>query len=227
MPRLRGGFRCGVVISVKLEHLDKMFSMGQIKVHQQLFRSGNEVRKAAHTIFAVLELLVEKGLVEEAATRQVLEEVYARLRESSLGGGVGFLVEPVDASKYDNGQIVAVDCAARMELCQAACCSLRPTLTQEDIDERVAHWDAGEPYRARTGADGCCSHLDSDRACGIFDQRPHACRKYSCAEDPRIWKDFEAREPNPEGIEALRVTRAPSLSAEWVQMVRLQRRRKK
>ena len=54
-------------------------------------------------------------------------------------------------------------------------------------------WDLGRPYFNRHGADGYCHQCDSEtHACGIYEERPAPCRQYSCADDKRIWKDFDA-----------------------------------
>ena len=36
----------------------------------------------------------------------------------------------------------------------------------------------------------------------MYDERPRPCRRYSCATDDRIWKDFERMELNTEWIDA-------------------------
>ena len=46
-----------------------------------------------------------------------------------------------------------------------------------------------------------CSHIDTaSLKCTIYDNRPSVCKKYSCANDKRIWKDFEKMELNEEWI---------------------------
>jgi hypothetical protein len=38
--------------------------------------------------------------------------------------------------------------------------------------------------------------------CLAYEDRPAPCRRYTCANDERIWKDFERMELNTEWIEA-------------------------
>lgn len=62
-------------------------------------------------------------------------------------------------------------------------------------------WDLGRPYAIRHESDGLCSHCDhTSRACGIYEDRPTPCKRYSCAGDSRIWTDFDAMELNTEWI---------------------------
>jgi Fe-S-cluster containining protein len=85
-----------------------------------------------------------------------------------------------------------IDCAARMHLCHARCCSLSFELTAQDLDEGVVMWEATAPYLIRHERDGYCSHLDrASGGCGVYHHRPATCRGYDCRGDKRIWLDFD------------------------------------
>ena len=59
------------------------------------------------------------------------------------------------------------------------------------------------PYYIRHEASGFCTHLrDDPRGCGVYENRPAICRRYSCAGDERIWKDFDGMVLNDEWINA-------------------------
>ncbi len=91
-----------------------------------------------------------------------------------------------------------IDCAARLHLCHARCCSLSFELTQQDLDEGRVLWEISDPYMIRHERDGQCAHLDRGTlGCTIHAQRPATCRCYDCRGDPRIWIDFEAGIPAP------------------------------
>ena len=214
---------CVVVFRVETSRVEQLLIRGLLTIHEQVYRSSREVRRAAHVMFGVVELLVEKGVVAEAEVQPVLDEVYGRLQRSELGRGVGLLVQSGEGSKYDPERTVEVDCEARLPLCKAACCALRPALSAEDLDEGVARWDTGEPYRLRAGAEGSCVHLAGPRQCGSYAQRPRACRSFTCAIDSRIWKDFEGRIPNSAGIAALRARVVPAPGARRKAMVSIVR----
>src|SRR5262245_20807129 len=40
--------------------------------------------------------------------------------------------------------------------------------------------DAGVKYTLLKQPDGSCVHLDGERRCSIYDDRPETCRRYSC-----------------------------------------------
>ena len=67
---------------------------------------------------------------------------------------------------------------------------------------RGAKWDLGRPYLLRRESDGLCTHNERCTGwCGIYDDRPVPCQRYTCAHDERIWKDFEKMELNHEWLE--------------------------
>jgi Fe-S-cluster containining protein len=143
---------------------------------------------------ALAELLMEKGLFSSEEFDAARER--ARAQVEALPQPRTFLTDLGD--KYAEGETVEIDCANRIHLCHARCCSFAFILTGQDLDEGVARWDYGNPYWIRHGADGYCVHCDpATRACGIHAQRPHVCRKFDCRQDKRIWIDFEQRIPAP------------------------------
>lgn len=85
-----------------------------------------------------------------------------------------------------------VDCAARMPICHAVCCSLQFPLSAEEVDAGKVRWDLGHPYMIRDSSDGYCCHNDPQSgSCTVYEDRPQVCRGYSCAGDTRIWSDFD------------------------------------
>jgi hypothetical protein len=89
-----------------------------------------------------------------------------------------------------------IDCAARIPLCGARCCSFEVTLSAQDLAERTIPFDVARPYALPREA-GRCVCMADDGGCGIYAQRPGACRAYDCRRDPRVWIDFDARIPAP------------------------------
>ena len=89
-----------------------------------------------------------------------------------------------------------IDCASRIPLCGARCCSFDVSLSAQDVAERTVPFELTQPY-ALPRHDGRCVCMDADGACTIYAQRPGACRAYDCRHDPRVWVDFDARLPAP------------------------------
>ncbi len=89
-----------------------------------------------------------------------------------------------------------IDCASRIPLCGARCCSFDVTLSAQDVAEGGIPFDLEKPY-ALPRVGGRCVCMGDDGACTIYERRPGACRAYDCRHDARVWIDFEARIPAP------------------------------
>ncbi|HWD72500.1 MAG TPA: YkgJ family cysteine cluster protein [Actinomycetota bacterium] len=96
---------------------------------------------------------------------------------------------------------VEVNCAERMHVCHAVCCKLSFALTSGEVESGRVKWDLGFPYFIRHGTNSYCTHNDTATGrCNVYADRPGVCRRYSCANDPRIWKDFDNMVLNEEWI---------------------------
>lgn len=143
---------------------------------------------------AVAEVLIARGLVEPDALE-------ARAATLAAAQAASHLVRVHLGLVHDKYAIASppadeLDCAALLPLCKAKCCRLWFPLTRQDLDEGVVRWDHERPYSIRREADGWCTHLDrAGGGCGVYAQRPAACRAFDCRRDPRIWRDFAARLP--------------------------------
>ncbi|MFT3775522.1 MAG: hypothetical protein QM820_60010 [Minicystis sp.] len=146
---------------------------------------------------ATLNALIEALIAEGALPLEVYEKKkrLAVLRENRRGEAEA----TVDIADVPDKYAVAgppIDCAARLPLCKARCCTLDVVLSVQDLDERVVSWDYARPYRIRRREDGFCTHHHEGR-CTIHEQRPGACRAYDCRRDRRIWLDFDRGIPAP------------------------------
>jgi hypothetical protein len=135
-------------------------------------------------------------LIDLLILRDQLPASFRRLADKIHGQGDRSVVRL--ATFRDKYAIASadIDCAARIPLCGARCCSFEVTLSAQDVAERSVPFDTMKPY-ALPRANGRCVCMADDGACTIYDQRPGACRAYDCRHDPRVWIDFEARIPAP------------------------------
>lgn len=172
-------------------HLDRGLRFAHVMMSINHFEGREGVVYAR----ALTELLLNKGLLEQdelemmvSQVRQELERQPApRVMLASTPGKVG-----------DTGA-VSIDCASRIEICKAKCCTFNFYLTDQDLDEGVARWDYGRPYWIQKRSDAYCVHCDpTTRTCRIHQHRPYVCRNYDCRQDERIWVDFERMIPNPD-----------------------------
>ncbi len=105
------------------------------------------------------------------------------------------LAAPVDKYSVERD---GPPCAELLPLCGARCCRLTFALSTQDLDEGVIRWDHGRPYLIRQDADGACTHHDrATGGCSAYQHRPATCRSYDCRRDPRVWLDFDQRQPAP------------------------------
>lgn len=187
-----------------LRELERQIQRGFLHGHTRMSSNYSNLFQVATTVYSLVDLLVQRGLVSLDEVEGQVRHVQQRLAESEFGAGLQFTMAREAGDKYVDAPTVPVDCEARIHLCRAACCSLDVALSQQDVQEGVLRWDLGRPYYLRRHADNYCCHLDRGSGrCGAYEARPITCRTYSCRNDDRIWTDFEGRVPNEEGIRAL------------------------
>jgi Fe-S-cluster containining protein len=177
---------------------DHDFLRGLVYAHNRANANTAEVHQACATMHAVVELLIEGGVLdrEELEVRQ--QEMAEGLRQQYLERGMAVAMQEFGASKYAFQNGAEVDCQNRVRLCKAACCRIPLALSREDVREGIVRWDLGQPYIIARDGDGYCVHLDRETyGCTIYAQRPIPCRGYDCREDKRIWLDFENKVVNP------------------------------
>ena len=175
--------------------LERNVERGLRFAHVMMAINQHEGREGSIYARAVAELLVDKGLVG----KEELDTMMAQVRKEVEALPAPKVLLSAGVDKYQCENLVLIDCAERVHLCQARCCSLDFYLTDQDLDEGVVRWDYGRPYWIRKNKDGHCVHYDpATRRCRIHAYRPHVCRAYDCRNDQRIWIDFEMRIPNVE-----------------------------
>lgn len=163
-----------------------------IYTHNRSNANTSEVHLACSSLQAVMELLLEKGLIDrdELAKRQ--HAAAETLRRQYMQRGMGVAVQEFGESKYQFSAGAHVNCENRIHLCHAACCKLPLALSKEDIQEGKVDWELDQPYMLAHEVDGYCTHMDrGEHRCTIYEHRPIPCRGYDCSQDQRIWLDFE------------------------------------
>ena len=172
---------------------------GLLYCHSRLNANTSKLLESASFLYALVELLTEKGFVGLEELEDKKREVAERLLESFLDKGMGVAMQEDERDKYTFDETVEIDCESRVHLCKAACCRMSFALSQQDVEEGVVKWDLGRPYLIAQDTDGYCRHLDRKTSCcTIRDQRPLPCRGYDCRKDKRVWTDFEQMIINPD-----------------------------
>lgn len=171
---------------------------GLLYAHTRANLNTIEVHRALAAVESLVELLVERGVLDAAEADERRRAAEDRLRLDFVEKGMAVAIQEHPTSKYEVDNAVEIDCESRVHLCKAACCRLSFALSKEDVEESVVRWDVGRPYIIAQTADRRCVHLDrGTHACGVYAQRPVPCRTYDCRRDRRVWLDFERRIANP------------------------------
>ena len=185
----------------RVDELGRQVERGSLFTHTVLTEQAERANTTEALVNGLIDLLIQDGVVDAERLRQAAEAVQDETAAAGNLATVGVAIR-VDGDAADEPPAI-VDCAARLPICQAACCRMRFALSAPEIESGPVKWDLGRPYFNRRGPDGYCHQCDSGtHACGVYDERPGVCRRYSCAGDGRIWKDFDAMELNHEWIAA-------------------------
>jgi Fe-S-cluster containining protein len=166
-------------------------------VHYQLGANTGKVLEVSSFLYALTELLIERGIITEKELNERKVAVAERLVKKFKELGMGAVFQEKEQDKYGFDD-VQIDCESRRYLCKAACCKLSFALARQDIEEGIVKWDLGHPYMIAKEGDGYCVRLDKTTyKCKVWEKRPVPCRAFDCRNDKRIWLDFEKMIVNP------------------------------
>ncbi|MDA0167868.1 YkgJ family cysteine cluster protein [Solirubrobacter taibaiensis] len=180
----------------QLNELERQVEGGNLFAHSTLTEHASRINEAAAIVNGLVGLLVQRGLIEGDELLAAVDSVRERTEQAGHHAHVGIAVRVEQEVEEPE-----IDCEARLPICKAACCRLHFALSVEEVERGgPLRWELGHPYFNRHNADGYCHQWDD--GCGIYDERPSVCRSYTCADDDRIWKDFDAMELNHEFIDS-------------------------
>ncbi|HYN69255.1 MAG TPA: YkgJ family cysteine cluster protein [Candidatus Eisenbacteria bacterium] len=183
-----------------VQGLERQLERGGVRTQSLFNRTFERLSEVESMLLGLLDVLLARGVVTtadiEPAVRRIEEQVAARGDEPVHAVALRS-DDPEAAARPD----AVVDCAARMHVCHAVCCKLAVKLDATEVESGRLRWDLGRPYYLRKEADGRCTHQDRPTGgCGVYADRPKPCRQYSCANDGRIWKDFDGMVLNDEWL---------------------------
>lgn len=182
----------------QLERLRSDVAAGLMYAHGRENANTSKVLEVASFSYALIELLMERGVISVEELDERKKQVGQRLAEKFAEKGMGVALTNDEQDKYACESSVEIDCENRIALCRGACCRLSFALTVQDLEEGRVKWDLGRPYMIRHDEDGYCHHVErASKSCGIYASRPVVCRSYDCRKDKRIWEDFENRVVSP------------------------------
>jgi Fe-S-cluster containining protein len=193
---------------------DRQVELGFMFDHSLISDASRQAIGAASAAFALTDLLVEKGFLQESDVKAHRDRIEAKLMKQAEESGLGLFLSNAPEDKYALSQLPEINCADRMHLCKAACCLLRFPLSRQDVEEGKIRWDLGRPYWNLRAQTGYCVHNDPENhCCTQYAARPGTCRAFDCRGDQRIWLDFEAMKINP-NLEAALATQPETNDAQ-------------
>lgn len=144
------------------------------------------------TFDQLVEVLIGRGVLAEGH-RRLLSKTAERAKIEKRSR---VLLRAYSGDKYAI-EGPEIDCASLLHLCRARCCTLRPRMTRQDLEEGLIEWEIEDPYVVRRADDAYCFYVEDSGGCGCYENRPASCREFDCRDDPRIWTDFENKIPAP------------------------------
>jgi Fe-S-cluster containining protein len=204
----------------RIAELDRQVERGSFFTQAVFQRGFRRIDQAESLLSGLIDALAAKGVISP-------EEVGVTFDDDEAGdvadsGGDGEREQASEETEQDaqpgitwpsvtlrvppaeepDEPVVVVDCDARMPVCHGVCCKLKFPLSCAEVDAGKVKWDIGHPYVIRQESSGYCTHNDTETGrCGVYADRPGICRSYSCADDTRIWTDFDNMVLNQEWID--------------------------
>ncbi len=197
-----------------IDEIERQMRHASFFMQASLEQHGRLTSKLDVYVTSLIELLLAKGLLASDDLARAVEsnreehraEARARFEtDGALPAWPTVMVRQDDPESAAEAEVEEVDCAARMHICKAVCCSLPFPLSAAEVEAGDVRWDLGHPYVIRQTSEGYCVHNDRPTGgCEVYDKRPGVCRGYSCAHDERIWTDFDDMVLNEEYLSSRR-----------------------
>lgn len=183
---------------IENDGLERQVERGSLFTHSALSRQSARINEIESFLYGIIDLLNQKGIVPPDELKLAVGDVRKEMVEK------GELSNPGLSLRVDEGadrEFIPVNCDERLHICEAVCCKLNFALSADEVEGGKVRWDLGRPYLIRQEKSCYCTHNNPEnKSCRVYSDRPAVCKKYSCAKDDRIWKDFEKMELNKEWI---------------------------
>lgn len=187
--------------SEPLGELERQVEHGSLFLHAALTEQASRSNQIEAVVNGLADLLVRLDVVSTEDLVDSVETTRKAITQAGKQLSLGVAIRGDGKSATIPAD--EIDCEARIPYCKAVCCRLRFPLTVSEIESGPVKWELGRPYFNRQSPNGYCHCFDdSSHGCTVYEDRPTPCREYSCANDERIWKDFEGMVINQEWIDA-------------------------
>jgi len=180
-------------LSEILSTLQNDISRGLLYTHTRINANTTKTLEATSFLYALIELLNEKGILSIEELDERKKQVAQRLMTKFIESGIGLMHQDSEYDKYTFKHEVRVDCQSRLHICKAVCCRFPFALSRQDVEEGIINWEFGRPYLIAHDEDGYCVHLDrKNYRCRVWEQRPVPCRGFDCKDNEKwkVWEDY-------------------------------------
>lgn len=192
-------------VSENSQHPSWQESAGGLRYcHERINANTGQSLENASFLYAMIELLAEKGVITVEELDDLKKSTAERLVEKFKRSGIGLVYQEGEQDKYEFEHESHVDCANRTHICKAVCCKFPFALSKQDVEEGKIKWDFHHPYMIAHDEEGYCVHLDRETfECTVRDHRPIPCRACDCRDNKKwqVWLNFEGMEINQELLE--------------------------
>jgi Fe-S-cluster containining protein len=183
------------------QELMKDTAKGLLYSHTRINANTVKTLEATSFLYALVELLNEKGLISIGELDERKKQVAERLVKTFVKSGIGLMYQDPEEDKYTFEHEANVDCLSRLHICKSICCKFPFALSKQDVEEGIIRWEFGRPYLIAHNPDGYCSHIDRKTyKCTVRDHRPVPCRGFDCRDNEKwhVWLDYDNKILNPE-----------------------------
>jgi Fe-S-cluster containining protein len=184
-----------------LSKIQDDLSSGLLYTHTRFNDNTKKILESTSFLYALIELLNEKGLISIEELDEKKKQVAERLVKKFAESGIGLMYQDPEYDKYTFEHEAIIDCQSRLEVCKAICCKIPFALSRQDVEEGIIRWDFSRPYLIAHDGDGYCIHLDRETyQCNVYEHRPVPCRGFDCQKNEKwaVWQDYEKKILDPE-----------------------------
>ena len=177
-----------------LSKIQNELSSGLLYTHTRINYNTTKTLESISFLYALIELLSEKGLLSIEELDERKKQVAQRLVNKFTETGPGLMYQDPEYDKYTFKHEAGVDCQSRLLTCKAVCCKFPFALSRQDVEEGIIRWDFGKPYLIAHDAEGYCYHLKRETyRCMVYEHRPVPCRGFDCRDNKKwkVWLDYE------------------------------------
>ncbi len=135
-------------------------SSGLLYTHTRINNNTKKTLESTSFLYALIELLEEKGLLSIEELDEKKKHVAERLVRKFTESGIRLMYQAPEYDKYTFEHEAQVECQSRLHICKADCCKLPFAISKQDVEEGIIRWEFGRPYLIAHGDDGYCVHLN-------------------------------------------------------------------